>query len=168
MLMDISGKIKISVIGGSTVCEKTYCAAFEVGKEIAKSSAILICGGMGGVMEAACKGAKSKGGVTVGILPTLDEKSSNDFLDIKVPTGLGYARNSIVVLAGHAVIAIDGRSGTLSEIGFALTYGKPLIGLNTWKLIPAYSDQSLGIKYARNPAQAVKYAVSLAKNVIED
>jgi len=155
-------KIKISVIGGSTVGKDTYDTAFEVGCLIAQRGALLVCGGMGGVMEASCKGAKSKGGITIGILPAIDEESSNPYLDIKIPTGLGYARNALVVLAGHAVIAVDGKSGTLSEIGYALTYGKPLIGLDTWELTPYFKDKGPGIIYAKDAQEAVDLAIDKA------
>lgn len=155
-------KIKISVIGGSIIDKVTYDIAFEVGSLIARRGALLVCGGMGGVMEAACKGAKSNGGTTLGILPTIDEDASNPYLDIKIPTGLGYARNALVVLSGHSVIAVDGKSGTLSEIGYALTYGKPLIGLGTWKLIPCFKDQDIQIIYANDPKEAVELAIDRA------
>ncbi len=91
-------------------------------------------------MEACCKGAKDAGGLTIGILPADDENLANKYVDIKIPTGMGYARNVLVVKTGHAIIAIDGSFGTLSEIGYAMSYNKPLIGLNTWQVKPYCDD----------------------------
>jgi len=160
--------IKISVIGGSQAGRDIQRLSFEVGRQIARNNALLVCGGMGGVMEAACRGAKSEGGLTIGILPLDDESCANEYVDIKIPTGLGYARNSLVVLASHAVIAIDGKSGTLSEIGYALTYEKPLIGLKTWRLNPSVKGEDLPIIYSDDPADAVNTAISEAKKQIRE
>lgn len=153
---------KISVIGGSGIEEGSdiYDLAYQVGQNIAKKGAALVCGGLSGVMEAACKGAKEEGGLTIGILPSADEDTANKWVDIRIPTGLGYARNSIVVLCSHAVIAIDGAEGTLSEIGYALTFGKPLIGLNTWDIKPYKEIPETLIKKAGSPEEAVELALS--------
>ncbi len=94
----------------------------------------LICGGLGGVMEAACKGAKSAGGKTVGILPGHDKSEANPYVDIPIVTGLGYMRNNLVVKNAEIIIAIDGKEGTLSEIAFALQMKKPVLGINTWDI----------------------------------
>jgi len=152
---------KISVIGCSSIEKgsQTYEIAYQVGKYIAAGNAALICGGLSGVMEAACKGAKDNGGLTIGILPTTDEETANEWVDIKLPTGLGYARNALVILASHAVIAIDGAEGTLSEIGYAITYGKPLIGLNTWKIKPCREVSKTLIMDAATPEEAVELAL---------
>ncbi len=161
--------IKISVIGGSKVDTGIYKLAYEVGKEIAKSNAILICGGLTGTMEAACKGAKEEGGLTIGILPSDNENDANDYIDIKIPTGLGFARNALVILSSHAVIAIDGSYGTLSEIGYALTYEKPIVALKTWQVRPYNSENSPDIYRAKDPAEAVRVAVEKAveyKNIV--
>jgi uncharacterized protein (TIGR00725 family) len=163
----MEGLIKISVIGGSQADKDIKELSFEVGREIAKNNALLVCGGMGGVMEYACRGAKSENGLTLGILPSDDDLYANDYVDIKLPTGLGYARNALVVLASHAVIAIDGRSGTLSEIGYALTYQKPLIGLRTWRLEPSVKDKDLPIIYTDDPVDAVKLAILEAKKQLK-
>src|SRR5690606_6176989 len=109
-------------------------AAEAVGRGIARAGATLVCGGLGGVMEAACRGARAEGGLTVGILPGGDPSDANPYVEIPICTGMGYARNIIVVKSGHAVIAIDGAYGTLSEIGHALGEGLPVIGLDTWQL----------------------------------
>ena len=162
-IKDIDGSIKkIAVIGGSRIEPKSaiYDMAYEVGRHIGASGAALVCGGLSGVMEAACRGAREAGGLTIGILPSTDEDTANEWVDIRIPTGLGYARNSLVVLSSHAVIAIDGAEGTLSEIGYALTFNKPLIGLNTWHIRPFKDTSSAPISYAETPQQAVEAALS--------
>ncbi len=162
-IKDIDSNIKkIAVIGGSAIQENCdiYDMAFEVGRSIAVKDAALVCGGLSGVMEAACRGAKEAGGLTIGILPSTAEKDANAWVDIRIPTGLGYARNALVVLSSHAVIAIDGAEGTLSEIGYAITFGKPLIGLNTWQIKPYEEIPSPLIRYADTPEKAVEMAMS--------
>ena len=127
-------KILISVIGGHSADKKTSRLAFEIGKMIAGLNAVLICGGLGGVMEAAASGVKHAGGLTVGILPGKDKDDANEYIDIPIATGLGYTRNTLVAGAADLVIALAGKEGTLSEIGFALSEKKPIIGLNTWDI----------------------------------
>ena len=119
----------ISVIGGSGAGEKQLKLAEEVGEEIAKRGVVLVTGGLGGVMEAASRGAKRHGGLTIGILPVDMKEAANDFVDIAIPTGLGYARNFLVAKSGDAVIAIDGSAGTLSEMAIAWFSDKPVIAL---------------------------------------
>jgi uncharacterized protein (TIGR00725 family) len=156
-------KIFISVVGESEASRKNYRLAQEVGKLIAEAGATLVCGGLKGVMEAAAKGARSVGGLTVGILPGSRREEANPYIDIPIVTGLGYARNKLVVKTGQAVIAIGGRYGTLSEIGFALGYGIPVIGFNTWKLIRGNGEVDQGIVYVHTPEEAVKTAFKLIK-----
>ena len=127
--------MRILVIGGQEADERAARTAHEVGREIGARGHILICGGRTGVMREACRGAKEAGGLTVGILPGDDLGDVNEFVDIPLPTGIGYTRNVLVARAGEAVIAIDGQFGTLSEIAFALISGRPVIGLGTWRLI---------------------------------
>ncbi len=124
----------IGVIGGSAVDQTAFETAYEVGRLIAEAGAILICGGLTGVMEAACKGAKEAGGTTIGILPGLYVDDANPYVDIPVATGLGHGRNLVIINTAQAMIAISGRYGTLSEIGFALQSGKPVYGLGTWDI----------------------------------
>ena len=124
----------IGVIGGSECSDQIAEIAQAVGREIAKTGAYLVCGGLGGVMEQAAKGAKEAGGKTIGILPGKDKKSANPYIDIPITTGLSYARNVLVVSTSDAVIALPGKYGTLSEIGFALNTGKSVIGLDTWDI----------------------------------
>jgi len=126
--------MNISVVGGHSCSEEIYQLAYELGKLIAQEGWVLVCGGKTGVMEAACKGAKETGGITVGILPSYDSEEANEYVDIKIPTGIGYARNALVVRAGQAVIAVSGKEGTLSEIAFALSEKKPVVGIATWDI----------------------------------
>ena len=124
----------IAVIGGHSCPSDMVKIAEETGKGIAQLGATLICGGLGGVMQAACKGAKSAGGKTIGIWPGHDKKEANPYVDIPIVTGLGYMRNNLVVKNADIVIAIDGKEGTLSEIAFALQMKKPILGINTWDI----------------------------------
>ena len=124
----------IAVIGAGRCSEEIAQVAESVGRELARRGATLVCGGLGGVMEAACRGAKSEGGLTIGILPGSSRRETNLYVDIPVVTGLGEARNVIVVRTSQAVIAVDGEYGALSEIAYALKLGIPVVGLNTWQL----------------------------------
>ena len=121
----------ISVIGGSDSNQESLQLAEQVGAEIARRGVILVSGGLGGIMEAASRGAKKEGGQTIGILPTDSKDHANEFIDIAIPTGLGYARNFLVAKTGDAVIAIDGSAGTLSEMAIAWFSNKPVISLVT-------------------------------------
>jgi uncharacterized protein (TIGR00725 family) len=119
----------ISVIGGSDSNHNVLALAEQTGAEIARRGVALACGGLGGVMEAACRGAKKHKGLTIGILPTDVKEHANEFVDIVIPTGLGYARNFLVAKTGDAVIALDGSAGTLSEIAIAWFSDKPIVAL---------------------------------------
>ncbi len=152
----------ISVIGGSDTNQECLELAERVGAEIAKRGLILASGGLGGIMEAASRGAKREGGLTIGILPTDSKEHANEFIDIAIPTGLGYARNYLVAKTGDAVIAIDGKAGTLSEIAIAWFSNKPVISLVTsggWatKLAGERIDdrRADAIYGARTPEEAV-------------
>ena len=152
----------IAVIGGAFCDPRIAALAEEVGREIARHNAVLICGGLGGVMEAACRGAKSEGGLTVGILPTGSTADANPYVDIPIATGMGEARNVIVVRSAQAVIAVDGEYGTLSEIAYALKFGIPVIGLETWRLFRRGREDN-SIIVAQTPKEAVEKALKLAK-----
>jgi uncharacterized protein (TIGR00725 family) len=153
--------IFIGVIGGSEVNAQVAAIAEETGREIARKGAVLVCGGMGGVMEAACKGASAEGGLTIGILPGDSRKTANDYVKIPIVTGIGYARNVAVVKTSQAVIAIDGSYGTLTEIGYALQAGIPVIGLDTWT--PSIGGQpETNIITAKSAGDAVAKAMELA------
>ncbi len=132
----MSRKLQIAVIGGRDADENILRLAEETGREIARRKAVLVCGGMGGVMEAACRGAKSCGGETVGILPGPHAGDANPFVDVVIPTGMGVARNALVVGASDGAIAVGGRYGTLSEIAFALQKGIPVVSLESWEVDP--------------------------------
>jgi uncharacterized protein (TIGR00725 family) len=131
-------------------------AAERVGQLLAERGAVVVCGALGGVMEAACRGAKGAGGVTLGILPGLDRGDANAHVDLAVATGLGEARNALVVRACDALIAVGGEWGTLSEIALALKAGKPVVGLGTWEL------PRPGVIAAPEPEAAVDLALTAA------
>ncbi|MDD3677820.1 MAG: TIGR00725 family protein [Dehalococcoidales bacterium] len=124
----------IAVIGNSKASAQEIKLAEEIGREIAQNGAILVCGGLDGVMEAACRGAVSEGGLTVGILPGTSRNDANQYVKIPIVTGIGYARNIVVVKSAQAVIAVGGGYGTLTEIGYALKNGIPVVGIDTWQL----------------------------------
>jgi len=121
----------VSIIGGHICSDEIAQIAFEAGRSIAENGHYLCCGGLTGVMLHACKGAKSAGGTTIGILPSPDKVDANPFVDIAIPTGIGLARNMIVALTGDVLVAIDGSYGTLSEIAYGLQFGKRIFGLRT-------------------------------------
>ncbi len=147
----------ISVIGAGSCDKKIYGIAEEVGRLIAEKGAMLITGGLGGVMEAASKGAKEAGGITVGILPGFSKGEANPFVMVPITTGLSHARNIIVVRSADAVIAIAGEYGTLSEIAIALKLGKPVVGIKTW-------DNIEGVVKVNSPEEAVKKVFELIVN----
>jgi uncharacterized protein (TIGR00725 family) len=152
----------ISVIGASNPSAQSQELAAQVGRELAIKGATVVCGGLSGIMESVSQGAKSAGGTTVGILPGIDPKLANEWIDIPICTGIGYARNVIVVLSGRAVIAIDGAYGTLSEIAHALSMDIPVVGLDTWNFsIDRVMDNQVVL--ATTPADAVQKALELAK-----
>jgi uncharacterized protein (TIGR00725 family) len=124
----------IGVIGAGECDAELGMLAEAVGRGIAEAGAVLVCGGMGGVMEAACRGAKGAGGLTVGILPGPDRNGANEYVDLAVATGIGEARNLAIIRTSDVLIAAGGSYGTLSEIGFALKMGKKVVGLKTWEI----------------------------------
>jgi uncharacterized protein (TIGR00725 family) len=155
--MSAEKKKVIAVIGGGQCSPEEAKLAEAIGRELAKRGAILICGGLSGIMEAACRGASSEGGITIGILPGDNSRQANPYVQIPIVTNIGYARNVIVVKSAQAVIAIDGSYGTLSEIGHALQFNIPVIGLNTWSLsINGQPDNSIIL--AKDPTEAVDKA----------
>jgi len=152
----------IAIIGDSSCSTEEAKVAEAVGELLAQRGAIIICGGLGGVMEAVCRGAKSKGGLTIGVLPGEDSRMANQYIDIPIVTGVGYARNMAVVKSAQAVIAIGGNYGTLSEIAYALKKGIPVIGLNTWSL-SRNGQEGDPIIRVRNAAEAVDRAIAAVK-----
>jgi uncharacterized protein (TIGR00725 family) len=146
--------LQIGVIGAGQCSQETGLVAEAVGREIAKQGAILVCGGLGGVMEASARGAQQVGGMTIGILPGFSSEDANPFITVPIVTGLSHARNVLVVRSSQALIAVEGGYGTLSEVAIALTLGKPVIGLDTW-------DVSREIIMVATPEEAVKKAIHL-------
>jgi uncharacterized protein (TIGR00725 family) len=154
--------VYVAVIGAAEAGPDAVADAEAVGRELARAGAILVCGGRGGVMEAASRGAAEAGGVTLGLLPEGDRSRANPFLTVSVPTGMGELRNGLVARAGDAVIAVGGEFGTLSEIGFALKLGRPVVGLGTWEL--ARGGEAVdAIEAATGPEDAVARALALAR-----
>jgi uncharacterized protein (TIGR00725 family) len=152
----------IAVIGNSSCSSEEAKLAETVGGLLAHRGVTIICGGLDGVMEAVCRGAKSKGGLTVGILPGQDASRANPWVDIPVVTGLGEARNVVVVKSAQAIVAIGGGYGTLSEIAYALKSGVPVIGLSTWSLSRDGREDDSIIRVS-NAAEAVDKAICLGK-----
>ena len=148
-------RIQIAVIGHGRPSPEVEAWAEEVGERIAACGAIVVCGGLGGVMAAAARGAARRQGTSVGILPGYDPRSAAPDLSVVIPTGLGHARNMLVVASGDAVVALPGASGTLSEIGLALTLEKPVVAVRAWSHIE-------GVHVADTPRQAVDTALRLA------
>ena len=149
----------VAVVGSGEAPPEETEAAEHVGRALAEAGVTLVCGGGGGVMEAACRGAKEAGGATVGILPGEDRAAANEFVDVAIATGLGEARNALVVRAADALIAIGGSWGTLSEIALARRAGKRVIGIGTWELARTGGEPVEGIERASDAADAVRLAL---------
>lgn len=144
----------IAVVGAGKCSKKLRDMAADVGRIIAENGGVIICGGLGGIMEGVAKGAKDAGGVTIGIIPSDQKEEANEYIDYVIPSGLGEARNILVVRSADVIIAFPGKYGTLSEMAFALQSGKPLISVNAWKL----GDDIL---QAETPEEAAKMALKL-------
>lgn len=153
----------ISVIGDGNPTEKISLLAEEVGTLLAKKDIIIVCGGLEGVMESVCRGAKKYGGTTIGIIPGVKASDANKWVDIPICTGMSQARNVIIATTGDAIIAIGGKYGTLSEISHALSINKPVIGLNTWNL-SQIKNINPSIIQAKNPIDAVTLAEKAIQN----
>jgi uncharacterized protein (TIGR00725 family) len=132
--MDFKKRVRIGVIGGANPDPEFRKIAFKVGQLIGEKGAILVCGGLSGIMEAAARGAKQTEGLTIGILPGNSPQDANPYIDIAIATGLGYSRNSLVAMNADVLIAIDGQYGTLTEIAYGCIYGKKIIGIGTWDI----------------------------------
>jgi len=149
----------IAVVGPGRASPEELATAEEVGAEVAAAGAVVVCGGLGGVMEAACRGARSRNGLTVGLLPGLDRGDANGWVEVALPTGLGEARNALVVRAADAIVAVGGAWGTLSEIALGLRAGRPVIGLGTWELRQGGKAVE-GIRAMDSPSEAVAEALA--------
>lgn len=153
--------MQIGVIGASRCSTEIAELAEEVGREIGKRGAVLICGGLGGVMEFASKGAKEAGGITIGILPGTSREEANGYIDIPIVTGMGHGRNVVIAHSSDSMIAISGEHGTLSEIAIGLKLKKTVIGLRTWEIE--------GVIQAKTAAEAVEKAIkTLEGGMFED
>ncbi|MFB6108328.1 MAG: TIGR00725 family protein [Haloplanus sp.] len=141
--------MRVSVVGGHAVTEPEADAAERVGRLLAERGHVVVCGGLGGVMASVCRGANRAGGETVGILPGEDPAEANPHVDTAVATGMGHARNALVVMNGDAVVAVDGGPGTLSELGYAGVYDRPVAGLGT--------HDAPGVEAVETPREAVAY-----------
>jgi len=148
----------IAVVGAGKCSKKLRDMAAEVGKYVAENGGVIVCGGLGGIMEGAARGAKEANGTTIGILPTDNKNDANEFIDYVIPSGFGEARNLLVVRSADVVVAFPGKYGTLSEMAFALQGGKPLISVNAWKL----GDD---VKVVETAAEAAKLAMELAQEI---
>jgi uncharacterized protein (TIGR00725 family) len=147
--------VYVAVVGPGEATEREVELAFEVGRRLAEAGAVVVCGGLGGVMAAACRGARSAGGMTVGILPGGDRQAANEWVVVAIPTGLGELRNGLVVRSADAVLAVGGAFGTLSEVALALKTGVPVVGIDTWEIN--------GIEAVESPGEAVNRALALAR-----
>lgn len=151
----------VAVVGpGEGASASALSAGAVVGRELATRGAVVVCGGLGGAMEACCRGAREAGGTTVGLLPGADRAAGNAFLSVAIPTGLGELRNGLVVRAADAVVAVPGGFGTLSEVAFALKTGRPVVVVGSWRLAP---DEVVRVD---DPAEAAARAVELARTRI--
>ncbi len=169
----------ISIIGTSEINSATEEVTIELGRLLAKNHYAISCGGLSGVMEAVCKGAKQEGGFTIGIIPFEDKKKANKYVDVVVPVPFSQARNVIVVLSGDACVAIEGKAGTLSEMCFAWIYGKPIIaltgGINGWsskmagtKIDDRRSDTIYGAKTAQEVVEKLNNIFKSLPNITYD
>ncbi|MFQ6137165.1 MAG: TIGR00725 family protein [Candidatus Hydrothermarchaeales archaeon] len=158
----------IGVIGSSSADEKLRKAAEKVGEELAKASCILVCGGLTGVMEAAAKGAKKEGGLTVGILPGFTKDEANKYIDVKIVTAMSHARNAIVARTADVLIAVGGELGTLSEISLGLKMGKPVVILEgvggVGSRVEGLNEK---VHFSKSPEEAVKLAQKLGGEGVE-
>ncbi|MCB0199954.1 MAG: TIGR00725 family protein [Anaerolineae bacterium] len=154
---------RVAVIGGGTCSAQEDATAEEVGRLLAEAGAVVLTGGCGGVMEAASRGAAKAGGLVVGILPGEDASQANPWVALPIVTGMGEARNAVLMRTAQAVIAVGGEYGTLSEIAFALKFGRPVIGIGTWQAADD-SGQTPPIRRANSAAEAVALALQLLGN----
>ncbi|MBV8053697.1 MAG: TIGR00725 family protein [Deltaproteobacteria bacterium] len=146
----------VAIIGAGDASAAVCDLAYAAGLAVARRGAVLICGGRGGVMAAAARGVQSAGGLTIGILPGYDRREANANIEIAIATGMGEARNAIVVASADSVVALEGEGGTLSEIGFAIKLGRPVVGLQAWRQLEM-------ISHASDPIAAVDLALELGE-----
>ncbi len=145
----------IAVVGANKCSKKLRDMAAEVGQYVAENGGVIVCGGLGGIMEGAARGAKKANGVTIGILPGDNADDANEFIDFVIPSGFGEARNILIIRTADAIVAFPGKYGTLSEMAFALQAGKPLVSVNAWNL----GDD---VTQAETPQEAARIAMEMA------
>ena len=150
----------VAVVGSGTAAPAHERGAEEIGRALARAGAVLVCGGLGGVMEAACRGAAGEGGVCVGLLPGDDRAAGNEHLTVAIATGLGEARNALVVRAADVLVAVGGEWGTLSEIALALKTGVPVVALDTWE-VARRGEPVPGIERVGSAGEAAERALAL-------
>jgi uncharacterized protein (TIGR00725 family) len=155
---NLRDKLIIALFGAGSPNKTEAKLAYEAGQHIARNGAILVCGGLGGCMERAAKGAKEEGGITIGIIPYYEKSRANPYIDIIIPTGMGNARNTLIAATADAAIAVGGKAGTLSEIGLARKMGKPVVTLDSWEFADKWEGVA-GIIKAETPQQAVEIAM---------
>jgi uncharacterized protein (TIGR00725 family) len=155
---ELRDKPVIAVFGAGNADENESKLAYDVGHFIASKGAILVCGGLGGCMEQAARGAKENSGLTIGIIPFYEKSKANPYIDIVIPTGMGHARNILVAATADAAIAIGGASGTLSEIGLARKLGKPVVCLGSWEFKDQW-EKTAGVLRAETSGEAVNIAI---------
>jgi uncharacterized protein (TIGR00725 family) len=158
--MAIERKPVIAIVGAGKCSKKLRDNAATVARHVAKNGGVVVCGGLGGVMEGAARGAWEGGGISIGILPGDDRSDANKFVSFAIPTGFGEARNMMVIRAADAVVAFPGKYGTLSEMAFALKLGKPLISIAAWRL-------GEEIIHMDDPTEAAEKAMELARAAME-
>jgi len=149
----------IAVIGAGKCSKKLRDMAADVGRYIAENGGVVVCGGLGGIMEGAARGAKEAGGTTIGIIPSDNKEDANEFIDFVIATGIGQARNILVVNSADAIVALPGKYGTLTEMAFALNAGKPIVSVSAWNL----GDE---IRQEEDPIEAAKLALEMARKKI--
>jgi uncharacterized protein (TIGR00725 family) len=145
----------VAVVGAGDANPALDAAAELVGQGLAEAGAVIVCGGLGGVMAAACRGARSAGGTTIGLLPGTDRQAANQWVQIAIPTGLGELRNGLIIRAVDVVVAVGGEYGTLSEVALALKTRVPVVGLGTWDI--------RGVEAVDDPGAAVRRALALVR-----
>jgi uncharacterized protein (TIGR00725 family) len=153
--------VYVGVVGSGDLDGSNDAAAEQIGREVAEAGGVLVCGGLGGVMEAACRGASVAGGLTIGLLPGSDRHSANRWVKVVIPTGLGELRNGLIVRACDVLIAVGGEYGTLSEVAFALKLGLPVVGVSTWNLTRPDGTLEQGVRLS-----STEGAVGLALELV--
>jgi uncharacterized protein (TIGR00725 family) len=156
-------RVYVAVCGPDPAPPEVAAQAEEVGRLLARAGAVLVCGGLGGTMEATARGVHAEGGTSVGILPGSGRSDANSYLSLSIPTGMGEMRNALIVRSADVVIAVAGEFGTLSEIAFALKTGVPVVGLDTWQLTKPGRQVPDPIVRATSPKDAVEQALGLAR-----